>query len=224
MSSSGEQGTGNREQGTGGEQASRRSVLWLVLQAVARLFVRVFFDLKVYGRENVPATGGVLLVANHQSNLDPVLVAVRLKRPVSYMAKSELFENPLLRWLIVSLHAFPVRQNHGDLGAVRQCIQRLGEGYALNVYPEGTRSEDGEIAPLQKGVALILRKTDVPVVPVAIDGSFDAWPYNKKMFRPRPIRVMFGKTMNFTGMDGDAIMKGLHEAMCALLAELRNRR
>jgi 1-acyl-sn-glycerol-3-phosphate acyltransferase len=223
MSDIGEKGTGNREEGTGEkrESASRRSGLWLVLQLVARLGVRVFFDLRTFGRENVPATGGVLLVANHQSNLDPVLVAVRLRRPVSFMAKSELFENRWLNWLIRALHAFPVRQNHGDLGAVRQCIQRLGEGYALNIYPEGTRSEDGQIAPLQKGVALILRKSDVPVVPVAIDGSFDAWPYNKKMFRPRPIQVMYGKPMSFKGMDADSIVKSLHEALSSLLETLK---
>jgi 1-acyl-sn-glycerol-3-phosphate acyltransferase len=202
---------------------THRSLLWRSLQLVARIGTTALFDLKVYGIENVPATGGVLLAANHQSYLDPILVAVRLRRPVSFMAKSELFENPWLGWLIRSLHAYPVKQNQGDLTAVRTTIQRLEEGFALNVYPEGTRSEDGEIAPLLRGIALVLRKVDVPVVPVAIDGSYQAWPYNKKIFRPHPIRLMYGKPMYFKGMDAESILKSLHEALCGLLHELRKR-
>jgi 1-acyl-sn-glycerol-3-phosphate acyltransferase len=200
-----------------------RSLLWKILQVPCWIGTKLLFDLKVYGIENVPQTGGVLLAANHQSYLDPVAVAVRLRRPVSFLAKSELFENPFAGWLISSLHAFPVRQNHGDLGAIRETIRRLEEGHILNVYPEGTRTEDGEIAPLQKGVALILRKTDVPVVPVAIDGSFKAWPYTRKIFRPYPVRVIYGKPLYFKGIKADETIRILHENLCSLLNQLRSR-
>src|SRR5580704_9461601 len=153
-----------------------RSLLWKLLQIPCWIVTSLWFDLKVYDVQYVPRTGPVLLIANHQSYLDPVLVAVRLYRPVSYFAKSELFENPFFGWLIRSLHAFPVRQGEADIGAVRQTLERLEQGYILNLYPEGTRTLDGEIGPIQRGIALILRKTQVPVVPVVIDGSFQAWP------------------------------------------------
>jgi 1-acyl-sn-glycerol-3-phosphate acyltransferase len=137
---------------------NQRSFVWKSLQIIARLGTTLMFDLKTYGDENVPKDGGVLLVANHQSYLDPVLVAVHLSRPVSFLAKSELFENPHFGWFIRMLHAFPVRQGEGDIGAVKEIIRRLGEGHALNIYPEGSRTETGEIGRLEKGVALVIRR------------------------------------------------------------------
>jgi 1-acyl-sn-glycerol-3-phosphate acyltransferase len=198
-----------------------RSLLWKSLQILARFLTTNLFDLKVYGIENVPETGGVLLVANHQSYLDPVLVAVRLRRAVSFMAKSELFENRYLGWLIRSLHAYPVRKGEGDIGAIRQAIQRLNAGYALNVYPEGTRTLDGKIAPLEKGIALILRKVDVPVIPVAIHGSFDAWPKGEKVFHSHPIRVNYGKPLYFKGLPAKEILDTLHTNLVCLHEELK---
>jgi 1-acyl-sn-glycerol-3-phosphate acyltransferase len=201
-----------------------RSLLWKVLQVVARVLTSLLFKLKVHGIENVPTTGGALLVANHQSYLDPVVVAVRLRRPVSYFAKSELFENPLLRWLITSLHAIPVRQGKGDHAAFRETIRRLDEGHILNFYPEGTRTSDGEIAPLEKGIALILRKAKVPVIPVAIEGSFQAWPNHQKVFRPGRISVLYGKPINFNEMRSEEIMTTLDRTLRNLLAQLREMR
>jgi 1-acyl-sn-glycerol-3-phosphate acyltransferase len=198
-----------------------RSFFWKSCQIIARLGTTLLFDLKVYGKENVPRTGGALLVANHQSYIDPVAVAVQLTRPVSYMAKSELFENPHFRWLIRSLHAFPVQQGKGDVGAVKEVIRRLGDGHIVNIYPEGSRTDDGEIAKLEKGIALIIRKISVPVIPVAIDGSFDAWHKDWAIFRRHPIRVKFGKPVFFKNKKGDEIVRELESRMRSLLTELR---
>jgi 1-acyl-sn-glycerol-3-phosphate acyltransferase len=200
-----------------------RSLLWKILQIPARFLTTNLFDLKVYGLENVPESGGVLLVANHQSYLDPVLVAVRLRRPVSFMAKSELFENPFLGWLIRALHAYPVRKGEGDIGAIRQAIQRLNDGYALNVYPEGTRTLDGNIAPLEKGIALIIRKVDVPVVPVAIHGSFQAWTKGSKLFHPHPIWLNYGKPLYLKELPAKTVLETLHGSMVSLFNELKQK-
>jgi 1-acyl-sn-glycerol-3-phosphate acyltransferase len=199
----------------------QRSFVWKSLQIIARVWTTLYFDLKTYGVENVPKTGGVLLVANHQSYLDPVLVAVHLYRPVSFLAKSELFENHYFGWLIRTLHAFPVRQGEGDIGAVKEVIRRLGEGYALNMYPEGSRTENGEVGPMEKGVALVIRRAGVPVVPVAIHGSFEAWPKGYKIFRPHRVRMKYGKPIDFNGKKGDEIVRELEERVKGLLAELQ---
>src|SRR3982751_3264621 len=152
--------------------APRESIPFKTAQAICRVFTSVYFDLKVWGIEHVPLTGGVLLVSNHQSFLDPVLLGVRLPRSLSYMAKSELFHvNPAFAWLIRSLGAFPVRQTGSAAGAIKEAVERLQTGHALNIYPEGGRTEDGEIARIEKGVALVIRKAKVPVVPAAIDGA-----------------------------------------------------
>src|SRR6185312_9644763 len=105
--------------------------VWKFLQAICRVATTLAFDLKVYGAHRVPQEGGVLLVSNHQSYLDPVLLGVRLKRPLSYMAKSELFKHRAFAWLIRSLGAFPVKQGAGDVGAMKETIARLQEGRAL---------------------------------------------------------------------------------------------
>src|SRR5689334_13780892 len=141
-----------------------RTLAWKSCQALARIVTTLLFDLKVHGRHNVPRHGGALIVSNHQSFLDPALLAVRLDRPLNYIAKSELFEGAIGGWLLRSVfNSFPVRQGHSDVGAVKETIQRLREGHLLNIYPEGARTTDGEIAELQKGVALIIHRAQVPV-------------------------------------------------------------
>jgi 1-acyl-sn-glycerol-3-phosphate acyltransferase len=150
------------------------SPLWKLAQCFCRIFTTCCFDLKVFGARRVPIEGGVLLVANHQSYLDPVLLGVRLERPLSYIAKSELFGNRhaarLLRWL----NGFPVRQGSIDVGAMRETIARLRAGHALTIFPEGSRTHNGEMLPIARGVSLVVRRAKVPVIPVVIEGSYRA--------------------------------------------------
>jgi 1-acyl-sn-glycerol-3-phosphate acyltransferase len=196
---------------------------WQLSRMIARLGVTFLFDLKVYGAQNVPSTGGVLLLPNHQSYLDPVLIGVYLRRPMSYLARHGLFDNPRFAWLIRRLRAFPVRQGAGDVGAVKEMVRRLKEGHAISMWPEGSRTADGQIGAIEPGAALVIRRAGVPAVPVAIDGSFEAWPKWKKMFRPHPIRVMYGPPMNLAGMKADEITRTIDQTLRQLLAELRNR-
>ena len=147
-------------------------LLWKSLRALAHLFSTLFFDLKIFGVQNIPPTGGAMIVSNHQSLLDPILLGVGLERPLSYIAKSELFEiTPALTWLFRSLGGFPVHQGDrsngkgGDIAAVRESIQRLREGHILNIYPEGSRTPDGKIGHLEKGVVLVPRRWQGPRVP-----------------------------------------------------------
>ena len=142
-------------------------------------------------------------------------------RPLSYFAKSELFEvNPALTWLLRALGGIPVKLGAGDVGAVKQTIRRLREGYALNMYPEGNRSEDGSIGPLQKGVALVVRRAGVPVVPAVIVGSFEAWPRHRSIFRPHPIRVRYGPPMDLVGLQADQIMEVIDCTLRRMFEEL----
>lgn len=202
-------------------RVGRRTLMWKALQAFAHIGTTLLFDLKVYGVRNIPPTGGVLVVSNHQSYLDPVLVAVRLRRPMSFLAKSELFRNPFFNWLIRSLNAFPVRQGAGDVGAVKETISRLQQGHLLNIYPEGSRTEDGELLPIQAGAALVIRRAGVPVVPCVLDGSYDAWPKGRKVFRPHPIRVVYGPPMDLSKQKPAEIVKTIDETFRRMLAGLR---
>jgi 1-acyl-sn-glycerol-3-phosphate acyltransferase len=163
--------------------------IFATAQSACRLVGTVMFDLKVRGKHHVPRTGGVLIVSNHQSFLDPPLIGCQLPRPTSYFAKSELFENKYFGGFLRKLFAFPVRQGEGDIGAVREAIRRLQEGHALVLFPEGSRSETGDLQPLSAGVGLIVRKAGVPVIPCVLDGSFKAWPRHQKVPRAGHVHV-----------------------------------
>jgi 1-acyl-sn-glycerol-3-phosphate acyltransferase len=205
-------------------EPSRRSMFWRYCQTCARIGTTLMFDFKVFGMENVPQTGGAILASNHQSHLDPVLLGVRLSRPLTYMAKVELFKNPAFGWLIRSLHAFPVRRGAGDVGAMKQAIQLLQAGYLLNFFPEGTRTRDGEIGPVQPGIALVVKRAGVPVIPAAIDGAYQSMSRGSAMFRPIPIHLQYGPAIDFAGMKADIIISTLGDTLKKMLVELRERR
>jgi len=198
-------------------------VVYSFMRALLRIFTTVWFDLKVYGTENVPQTGGVLLVSNHLSFLDPPLIGVQLRRKASYLAKSGLFENPVFGWIIRNCNAFPVRQGEGDVGAVKETIRRLREGHMLTVFPEGGRSEDGELQPILNGAALVVRKAQVPIVPIAIEGSFKAWPKHRKIWQRSPVRVLIGKPAIVHDMKAKEITEFIDREIRELFTELRRR-
>lgn len=201
----------------------REPLIYSVGRIFARPWADQWFDLKVYGVSNVPRHGGVLIVSNHQSYLDPILIAVKLPRPLSFLAKSELFANRFAGALLRSLNAFPVRQGAGDVGAVKETIRRLQEGHALNVYPEGTRSPDGEILPMQPGIGLIAKRAGVPVVPAVIEGSFQAWPPKRghKIFRAHPVRIVFKPPMDLHDLKASQIVEKIGTTLHAMFNDLR---
>ena len=198
----------------------RPGVPWKLAQVLVRVWSSVWFDLKVYGLDNVPRSGGALIVSNHQSYLDPALLGARLPRPMSYMGKSELFKNPALAWLFRSLGAFPVRQGAGDVRAIKETVNRLQEGRILNIFPEGSRTETGQIMPMEPGAALVVRKSGVPIIPVAIVGAYEAWPKGRKLFRPHPIRIVYGPPLDVKGMKADPIIRLIDAAIRKLYDDL----
>ena len=197
--------------------------LWKLAQTIVRIGTTLVLDLKVYGRDNVPREGGALMISNHQSFLDPAVLGAQLHRPMSYLAKSELWKNRFFGWLITNLYAFPVQQGKGDVGAIKETIRRLQEGHLLNIYPEGSRTEDGELLPIQPGAALVIRKAGVPVIPAIVDGSFQAWPKGKKIPRGHQVRVLIGKPVRLDHLKSKEIVEYIDRTFREMLAELRSR-
>jgi 1-acyl-sn-glycerol-3-phosphate acyltransferase len=180
-----------RGEGTGLWQA----FTWNVGRLVSRILSMLLFRLHVRGQAGIPKTGGVLLIANHQSFLDPWLIGIAPSRQVHYMARDTLFRGGFLQYLGELWNAFPVKRGAADLGAIRMAVERLDKGFMVNIFPEGTRSEDGSIGAIAPGMVLILNRcrTDVPIVPVVFDGAFEAWPRNVRLPRPYPIRIEYGR-------------------------------
>ncbi len=147
---------------------------------VSYLFVfpvfRFLFRGKIIGISNVPKTGGVVVVSNHGSNLDPPILGHALGRPVAFMAKSELFSVPILSFIISACGAYPVKRGAGDREALRTASDRLIEGWATGVFLDGTRQENGRVNDPKAGAALLSARTGCPILPEAIVNSHRAFP------------------------------------------------
>jgi 1-acyl-sn-glycerol-3-phosphate acyltransferase len=125
----------------------------------------------VYGRERIPRTGGLLVVSNHASNADPVILLAEMPRPLSFMTKDELFRFPLVRkFLFAWRGAFPVRRGEADIAALRNALELIREGFPVVLFPEGTRSPM-RLGKAHPGVAYLATRAQCPVLPVAIIGS-----------------------------------------------------
>ena len=159
-----------------------------------KIFCKVFFRLHIYGKENVPEEGAVLLISNHQSLLDPVLCGIFLKRPLYFLARDTLFKNRFFGWLISSVNTIPVRRGQADLTAMKKIIEKLKAGNGVCLFPEATRTRDGKITPFKPGFGLLCRRGKAAVVPVVVEGAFECWPRHRKIFSPgSEITVCYGK-------------------------------
>ena len=173
-------------------------MLYAVLKPFAVALMRLFFRLEAVNPAAVPATGPVLLVSNHVSVLDPPLIGGAAPRPLSFMAKEELFRIPLFGRLIRALNARPVRRDGSDMRALKAALALLAEGRAILVFPEGTRGEEG--GPLREGkpgVGMLAVLSGAPVVPVFVSGSGAALPRGRALPRPAKVRVAFGPALSF---------------------------
>jgi 1-acyl-sn-glycerol-3-phosphate acyltransferase len=152
--------------------------LWYdFLWVSSRLLAVVFFRIRVGNRQVVPREGGALVMSNHQSNFDPVLVGLACDRRLNYLARRSLFESAGLRRLIESLDAIPIDRDGSGLGGLKETLRRLKRGEMVLIFPEGTRTTDGHVARLKPGFCALARR---------------AWPRSHKLPRPSTIRIEFG--------------------------------
>jgi len=129
---------------------------------------KIFFRIKVKGKENLPAEGGVILMSNHISAYDPPLLAAIFSRPVRFMAKKELFKNPVMRFVLFLADAFPVDRSKNDITAVKKALSVLKDQEVLGLFPEGTRREEGKLGNPKAGSVMLAIKSCAPIVPIGI--------------------------------------------------------
>jgi 1-acyl-sn-glycerol-3-phosphate acyltransferase len=174
--------------------------LYWFFYTLSGIIAKTVFSYHAFGRENIIEDGPAIMAANHQSYLDPPLVGITCRKELYFLARKTLFEKKLLGPLISRVNALPVDLSRGDLTAVRTIINLLKDGHRTVIFPEGTRSVDGKIQPARPGIGMIIAKTLVPVVPMRIFGSFQAWPKGGKI-TPHSVTVVVGKPMRFTKED-----------------------
>ncbi|MFI4898878.1 MAG: lysophospholipid acyltransferase family protein [Phycisphaerales bacterium JB059] len=200
------------------------------MRLVCTVLLMVCWRFRVYGRGRVPGSGALLVVANHQSYLDSPAIGVGVgPRHTDSVAREGLFRVKLLAPLIRRLYAFPVREDGGgDTRAIKETLSRLERGRAVIIFPEGSRTFDGEVAPFKRGAAVIVKRSRCPVLPVAIEGAYDAWPRGRrlpKVFGQR-VGVAIGEPIGHEELmrnGADAALDRLRDEVEALRLELRAR-
>ncbi|QDU78334.1 1-acyl-sn-glycerol-3-phosphate acyltransferase [Polystyrenella longa] len=166
--------------------------MWGFLHVVCTLFCTVWFRLRGYHQEKLPAKGGAILMMNHQSFLDPVLVGTVIRRTISFVARDSLFKAPIIGFILKRVYTMPIRRESATSSTIREAVRRLKHGFLVGLYPEGTRSPDGLVGTFKPGFLSILKRTDAPIIPVGIAGAYEAMPRSSVWIRPKKICVVFG--------------------------------
>ncbi len=176
---------------------------------------KLFYNFHIEGAENIPQDRPLVMASNHRSYADPVILTMPMKRPVTYMAKEELFKNKLFGWFITKLGAFPVKRGGGDMQVIEDSVAILESGRHLVIFPEGTRSKDGKVGKGKTGVALIAAKSGADVLPCGI--IFEG---EKLRFRSK-LTLRFGKVIPAAEIAvEDASPKALKEVKKRIMGEI----
>ncbi len=169
-----------------------------------RALYATYFRWRVFNPERVPETGGVILASNHASFLDPPLVGAGLQRGINYLARESLFRFPGVGALLRSWSAVPVDRDGGGAAGLKAILDRLLAGGGIILFPEGTRTRDGNLQPARSGIGLVVIKSTAPVVPVRVFGTYEAYGRHIKFPRPGRVAVKYGQPMNFVELRAEA--------------------
>ncbi len=184
-----------------------RLIWYRIVQYMAGTLATVSLGWRATGRQSIPESGGLLLISNHLSFLDVFCLGISLQRPLNFMARSTLFV-PVLACLMRSVGAFPIQREGIGASGMKETLRRLRAGGIVTLFPEGTRSPDGQLGPLKAGIAVLVVRAGVPIVPVGLAGTFEIWPRSRLFPLPHPIRIHYGPAIypeDLSGMEKEAI-------------------
>ncbi len=173
---------------------------WILSRTIYRLYFRV----KVFDSKNVPATGPVILAANHGSFLDPPLVGLGLDRDIHYLARESLFRYPGAGAILRSWNVVPVDRDGDGGSGLKAILNRLLKGEGILLFPEGTRTPDGQLQKARSGVGLVVIKTKAPVIPVRVFGTYDAFGRRHWLPRPKAVAVKYGRPLDLSALRAEA--------------------
>ena len=195
-----------------------------LLWVLCRTLSVVFFGFRCRFAEPMPRQGGLLVLASHQSHLDPVLLWLASPRRLSSLARSSLFKAKSLGTVITLLDAVPIDRESSSLGAMKAIIARLKAGKGVVIFPEGTRTATGQLGDVKGGFAVIARRAGVPIMPVAIVGAYECWPRSRLLPRTGRIRLEFGRLITpeqISEMDDATLLATYRDSLMKLDARAR---
>ncbi len=179
--------------------------LYSLMKLLSRIVAIVLFDVRIYNLHRLPRHRNFLLAPNHVSFLDPWLVGLTTPPVMTYLARDTLFKIPLLGWFIRHLNARAVKRGtSGARQGMQASVDALNQGCSLVLFPEGTRSPDGRLAKVKRGITLVIRRTNCLVVPAYIDGSFEIWPKGQRLPLTGGVRIVYGNPISPDGSESAA--------------------
>ncbi|MBI4824521.1 MAG: 1-acyl-sn-glycerol-3-phosphate acyltransferase [Nitrospirae bacterium] len=190
------------------------SCYW-VFRFVFYVFFKLFNRLQVFNEEKVPTEGGVIVMSNHASYLDPLLIGASLRRRATFMARKGLFKVPLLG-SFVSAFSFPVSRTKPLPSTIKEAVKRLKRGELIVMFPQGSRSMSGDLVDMKRGVSVIARLSGADVVPAFIEGTDKALPIGARIPKPSKIRVKFGEPISIAEYSDEDISSRIVKEMKGL--------
>jgi 1-acyl-sn-glycerol-3-phosphate acyltransferase len=203
-----------------------RAVWWDFCAFLCWSWLKLSYGLRRIHRNRVPRTGAILVISNHQSFLDPMVNGVTVwDRQFTALARDSLFVGPF-GWILRSVSARPIKREGGDLEAMKAALAELEAGRVVIIYPEGTRSPDGSLQEFKRGVLLLLRRAKPTVLPMGVEGTFDAWPRGRKLPRMRgKVVCVCGEPLSgeeLAKLDGEQALAAMREAVASAHDEARD--
>jgi len=197
-------------------------IAYVLVYTLARLCLRM----RVIGGEYVPQQGGAIIAANHMSYLDIPLLGCSLKRRADFIGKAELFRNPIVSFFFRRLGGFPIKRQGADRSAIAEAVRRLKAGRVVVFYPEGRRSEDGQLQQPKPGIGMVAAKAQVPIIPALIEGTEQVLPKRSRRLKFHPVVIRFGPPLDpskFSDSDNDKLAyTRISQAVIEGIQKLRN--
>ena len=170
-------------------------MIYFISRNILKLFFKIFFRLRIAGSANCPKTGPLIIAPNHTSFLDPLIAGFAVPRGLNFMARNSLFRNRIFGNILKSVNAFPLKREGADVGAMRLAIDKLCHGKAVLIFPEGTRSRDGNLGKPRAGIGFLAASSGAKILPCYIKGSREAFPRGAIFPRFKKITVCVGKPL-----------------------------
>lgn len=174
--------------------------LYLAGWTTARLVFRIYFRAQYFNVQRMPASGPVILASNHLSFLDPPLIGAGLHREIGYLARESLFRYPVLGWLLREWGAVPIDREGSSLSGLKAILDQLAAGKPVLLFPEGTRSRDGQLQHARSGIGLAVIRSGVPVLPVRVFGTYQAYGRHHRFPRPKRVAMKCGRLLTFEAL------------------------
>lgn len=194
---------------------------------ICRVVSVVLFRFRFDGADNLPEVGGALVLSNHQSFLDPAFVGQCHHRRMNFVARESLNRSLIYRLIAGPLDPIPIDRDGMGLSGIKEMLKRAKRGEIVVLFPEGTRTKDGELGELKSGFAALCKRAKLPIIPAALDGAYQAWPRGKKLPRPNVVQMEFGKPILpevYANWDDDQLVAEVQRRMDECLQRARQGR